>query len=229
MAKILVVEDDRQLSNLIVDWLKGEGHLPEAVVKGTDGLEYLRSFKFDLVILDWDLPGLSGLDVCREFRNEGGKTPILMLTGKTHIDEKAVGLDSGADDYLTKPFHFKELGARLRALLRRPAAVQTSILAAGWLTLDPAAHQVQSHRKDLSLQPKEFALLEFFMRHPNQPFSSEAIIERVWASDTDAAPDTVRIQIMRLRSKIDESGKESMIRTIHRVGYMFVPPADGAD
>lgn len=223
MAKVLVVEDDRQLSNLIVDWLKGEGHLPEAVVKGSDGLEYLRSFKFDLVILDWDLPGLSGLDVCREFRNSGGKTPILMLTGKTHIDEKAVGLDSGADDYLTKPFHFKELGARLRALLRRPASVQANVLIAGHLSLDPATRQVQARGKELSLQPKEFALLEFLMRHPHQPFSSEAIIERVWSSDTEAAPDTVRIQIMRLRNKIDETGKESMIKTLHRVGYMFVP------
>lgn len=223
MAKVLVVEDDRQLSNLIVDWLKGEGHLPEVAAKGADGLEYLRSFKFDLVILDWDLPGMSGLDVCREFRHSGGKTPILMLTGKTHIDEKAVGLDSGADDYLTKPFHFKELGARLRALLRRPAAVQANILTAGCLTLDPSTRQVQASGKELSLQPKEFALLEFLMRHPNQPFSSEAIIERVWSSDTEAAPDTVRIQIMRLRNKIDQGGKESMIRTLHRVGYMFVP------
>ncbi len=223
MAKVLLVEDDRQLSNLIVDWLKGEGHLPEAVAKGTDGLEYLRSFKFDLVILDWDLPGLSGLEVCREFRNSGGKTPILMLTGKTHIDEKAVGLDSGADDYLTKPFHFKELGARLRALLRRPASVQANVLTAGHLVLDPVTRQAQARGKELNLQPKEFALLEFLMRHPSQPFSSEAIIERVWSSDTEAAPDTVRIQIMRLRNKIDESGKESMIRTLHRVGYMFVP------
>lgn len=223
MAKVLLVEDDRQLSNLIVDWLKGEGHLPEAVAKGTDGLEYLRSFKFDLVILDWDLPGLSGLEVCREFRNSGGKTPILMLTGKTHIDEKAVGLDSGADDYLTKPFHFKELGARLRALLRRPASVQANVLTAGHLVLDPVTRQAQARGKELNLQPKEFALLEFLMRHPSQPFSSESIIERVWSSDTEAAPDTVRIQIMRLRNKIDESGKESMIRTLHRVGYMFVP------
>src|SRR5262249_24106495 len=136
------------------------------------------------------------------------------------------GLDSGADDYLTKPFHFKELAARLRALLRRPAGVNRNELKAGDITLNPGSHQVFRGDDEISLQPKEFALLEFLMRHPNQPFSAEAIIDRVWMSESDALPDTVRIQIMRLRKKIDTDEKHSMIRTIHRVGYMLVPPKD---
>lgn len=224
MAKILIVEDDRQLSGLIVDWLTGEGHLPEPVYKGKDGLERLQFYKYDAVILDWELPELSGPEICQTYRNSGGETPILMLTGKREIEEKEEGLDSGADDYLTKPFHLKELSARLRALLRRPAAVNKTVLTAGDITLSPSSRQVCKGNEELSLQPKEFALLEFLMRHPNQPFSSEAILDRVWASESDAAPDTVRIQIMRLRHKIDVPGKESMIRTVHRVGYMLVPP-----
>jgi DNA-binding response OmpR family regulator len=220
----LIVEDDRQLSALVVDFLQGQGHLPEPVYTGTDGAEQLRFYKFDLVIMDWDLPGMSGVEVCRQYRNEGGQTPILMLTGKNTVDEKEAGLDSGADDYLTKPFHLKELAARMRAILRRPVAVTANVLKAGWLTLDPGSRTVRSGEAEINLQPKEFALLEFLMRHPNQPFSAEAIMDRVWQSDSEASPDTVRIQIMRLRNKIDQKGEESMIRTVHRVGYMLVPP-----
>ena len=129
MAKVLIVEDDKQLSALIVDWLTGEKYATEAVYKGTDGLERLKFYKYDVVILDWDLPGLSGVEVCRQFREEGGTTPILMLTGKKEITDKAQGLDSGADDYLTKPFDVIELSARLRALLRRPKRMSAWALA----------------------------------------------------------------------------------------------------
>jgi DNA-binding response OmpR family regulator len=225
MAKILIVEDDKQLSGLIVDWLTGEKHTIDPVYKGTDGLERLKFYKYDVVILDWELPGLSGPEVCKQFRDTGGQTPILMLTGKKEIDDKTTGLDAGADDYLTKPFHMKELSARLRALLRRSTDVSRTVLTAGNLALDPSSRQVTLNGNPLNLQPKEFALLEFLLRHPNQPFSSEALLDRVWSSESDAAPDTVRLHIMRLRQKIDEDGKESMVRTLHRVGYMLVPPA----
>ncbi|MBX9687157.1 MAG: response regulator transcription factor [Candidatus Obscuribacterales bacterium] len=224
MAKVLIIEDDKQLSLLISDWLRGQGHLPEAIYKGAEGLERLKFYKYDLVILDWELPEISGPEICKEYRSSGGATPILMLTGKKELDDKEEGLDAGADDYLTKPFALKELGARLRALLRRPAVVVQNELIAGDITLRPGSRQAFKAGEELNLQPKELALLEFFMRHPNQPFSSEALLERVWVSDSDAAPDTVRIQIMRLRNKIDDDGKESMIRTVHRVGYMLVPP-----
>jgi len=224
MAKVLIVEDDKQLSALIVDWLTGEKYATEAVYKGTDGLERLKFYKYDVVILDWDLPGLSGVEVCRQFREEGGTTPILMLTGKKEITDKAQGLDSGADDYLTKPFDVIELSARLRALLRRTNNVAKTVLTAGNLSLDPASRKVTLCGNDVELQPKEYSLLEFLLRHPNQPFNAEAIMDRVWTASSDAAPDTVRLHVMRLRNKIDEPGKESIIRTIHRVGYMLVPP-----
>lgn len=225
MSKILLVEDDRQLCAVITDFLHGDGHVPEVVYTGTDGLERLTFYKYDVVILDWELPGLSGPEVCKQYRSKGGKTPILMLTGKREIDDKANGLDAGADDYLTKPFHYKELGARLRALLRRNEVARQTILSAGDISLNPASRQVFKADEEISLQPKEYALLEFLLRHPSVPFSSDAIMDRVWPSESDAAPDTVRIQIMRLRNKIDSEGKESLIRTVHRVGYMLVPPA----
>jgi DNA-binding response OmpR family regulator len=226
MAKILIVEDDKPLVALICDWLTGEKHVPESVYDGTSGLERLKFYKYDAIILDWDLPGISGTEICRQFREDGGQTPILMLTGKKELHEKTTGLDAGADDYLTKPFHMEELSARLRALLRRGGSgVSRTVLTAGHVSLDPISRKVLSNGKELTLQPKEYSLLEFLLRHPNQPFSAEAIMDRVWSSESDASPDTVRLQIMRLRNKIDVDGKESMIRTIHRVGYILVPEA----
>lgn len=169
---------------------------------------------------------MSGPEICSQFRQQGGQTPILMLTGKKELEDKTAGLDAGADDYLTKPFHMQELSARLRALLRRgAAAVSRTVLTAGHVMLDPATRKVTTQGKEVALQPREYALLEFLLRHPNQPFSAEAILDRVWSSESDASPDTVRLQIMRLRHKIDIDGKESMVRTIHRVGYMLVPEA----
>ncbi len=144
MAKVLIIEDDRQLSNLVVDFLTGEGHQIEPVYKGTDGLQRLQTGEYDLVILDWELPGMSGVDLCQRYREEGGQTLILMLTGKLQLEDKEVGLDSGADDYLTKPFHFKELSARMRALLRRKTktldssdgSIQAGQIIAGKFRLD---------------------------------------------------------------------------------------------
>lgn len=224
MPKVLIVEDDKHLSTVIVDWLTAEKYVTEAVYKGTDGMERLKFYKYDVVILDWEMPGMTGPEVCKQFRDEGGTTPILMLTAKREIEEKAEGLDAGADDYLTKPFHVKELSARLRALLRRSSDVAKTVFKAGNLTLDPVSRKVTLLDKELDLQPKEYALLEFLLRHPNQPFNAEAIMDRVWTASSDAAPDTVRLHVMRLRNKIDEPGKESIIRTLHRVGYMLVPP-----
>jgi len=224
MAKILIVEDDKELARLIVDWLTSQKYVSEAVHRGNEGLERLKFYKYDAVVLDWDLPEISGPEICRQYRDEGGQAPILMLTGKQELEEKEIGLDSGADDYLTKPFQMRELSARLRALLRRGVEVDRSLLTAGALALNPTTRQVTLNDKTLAMQPKEFALLEFLLRHPNQPFSAEAIMDRVWPSESDASPDTVRLHIMRLRKMIDEPEKQSIIRTLHRVGYMLVPP-----
>jgi len=219
MAKILVVEDEQDLSGPVRDWLGREHHLVEVVDNGPDALDRLRIYKYDVVILDLMLPGLSGMEVCRRFRSAGGTTPILMLTAKTTVEDKEAGLDAGADDYLTKPFHLKELSARVRALLRRPAPVSGNVLNVRSLVLDTSACRVTKDGHELHLLPKEFSLLEFLMRHPNQVFSADALLDRVWASDTSALPDTVRTHIKTLRKKIDDEDSPSFIRTIHGVGY----------
>ena len=219
MAKVLVIEDDTSLSRMIKDWLTIEHHNIETVADGKQGLEKLQYYQYDLVIMDWQLPGMEGVDILKEFRRTGGITPVLMLTGKNTVIDKEAGLDSGADDYLTKPFHMKELSARIRALLRRPQVMVGNVLTAGKFSLDPTNHQVTRDGVEVKLLPKEFALLEFLMRHPNQVFSADALLNRVWASESDATIDALTSCIKRLRKKIDAEGETSPIRTVHGVGY----------
>jgi len=204
---------------MIRDWLATEHHHVESSTDGKDALEKLEFYEFDLVILDLKLPGIEGIDILREFRARGGRTPVLILTGKDKLEDKEAGLDTGADDYLTKPFHMKELSARLRALLRRPDTYVGDLLKIGALEVNTATHQVKRDGKEIALLPKEFALLEFFMRHPNQVFSSDALLNRVWASSSDATIDALTTTIKRLRKKIDVEGQKSIIRTVHGVGY----------
>lgn len=223
MAKILLIEDDKQLTQMIVAWLSTESHLIEVLHDGLDGLDNLRASNYDLVVLDWELPRMSGVDILATFRDEGGSTPVLMLTGRRTIDDKATGLDRGADDYLTKPFHMKEFSARVRALLRRPVPFQANCLRVGNLTLEPGKHRVTKNGADIHLLPKEFALLEFFMRHPGDVFSPEALLQRVWHSETEATVEAIRTCIKRLRQKLDLGDKESVIETIARIGYRLRP------
>jgi DNA-binding response OmpR family regulator len=220
VAKILLVEDDMGLSRMVRDWLTFEHHLVETADNGRDGLDKLQFYQYDLVILDWELPEMTGPEICKEFRSRGGTTPVLMLTGKGTINDKESGYDAGVDDYLTKPFHMKELSLRLKALLRRGGAgLQTDTLKFRDLELEPASHRVTRQGRDLALLPKEFALLEFLMRHPNQVFSAEALLSRVWASETDTTVDAVSTCIKRLRKKVDVEGQTSVIKTVHGVGY----------
>ena len=219
MAKILLVEDDPDLANLISNILHVERHTIEAVANGQEALGRLKMFRYELVILDWMLPGLNGMEICAEFRNKGGNTPILMLTSKSSPEEKEKALDGGADDYLTKPFHPKELTARIRALLRRPQTVNAKILQIGDIVLDAKTMKVYKNEKEIHLLPKEFSLLELFLRYPNQVFSGDALLDRVWASESAASVDTVRTYIKTLRKKIDSEGSASLIRTVHGVGY----------
>jgi DNA-binding response OmpR family regulator len=219
MAKILIVEDDRDLSSLVSDKLAAQHHLVEQAFEGKDGEERLRFYKYDLLILDWDLPQISGVEICRQFRQHGGVTPILMLTGKGATSDKEAGLDAGADDYLTKPFAMEELAARVRALLRRPVGYAPTLLSARNVELDPVAFKVMRDGKEIKLLPKEFALLEFLMRHKDQVFSAEAIIDRVWKSESDSTNESVRTTVKRLRQKIDVEGKPSLISNVFGVGY----------
>jgi DNA-binding response OmpR family regulator len=219
MAKLLVVEDDAELCGMIEDWLTHEHYQVEATGNGRDALEKLTFYEFDLILLDWELPETSGLEICTVFRQRGGTTPILMLTGKKTIDDKELGLNSGADDYLTKPFHMKELSARVRAILRRSSNQLSNVLKAGDLSLDPISFRVMRGADEIQLQKREFALLEFFMRNQSRVFSPDALLERVWASESDATAEAIRTCLKRLRQKIDEPGKDSVIKTVHGVGY----------
>lgn len=219
MAKILVVEDNRDLSAMITDWLTFEHYQVELAYTGTEAADKLIHYAYDAVVLDWDLPHKSGLEIMREFRASGKMTPILMLTGKGDIQEKEAGLDAGADDYLTKPFHMRELGARLRSLLRRASSAPSNVLTARDIKLNPSTFEVTKNGETIELLKREFALLEFFMRHPDEVFSAEALLQRVWHSESEATSDALRTCIKRLRQKIDADSEDSVIQTIPRVGY----------
>lgn len=221
MAKILIVEDDMDIAEMIEDCLEREHHQVEKVHTGSDGLDRLKCYVYDVVILDINLPNMTGLEVLKEFRGKGGSTPVLMLTGKNTVGDKELGLDTGADDYLTKPFDARELSARIRALLRRIGVIPSNKLSVRNLVLDPVNYKVTRDQKVVELLPREFSLLEFFMRHPDQVFSVEALLDRVWTADSEASPDAVRVCIQRLRKKLDKDNDSSFIKTVHRVGYVL--------
>jgi DNA-binding response OmpR family regulator len=204
----------------VVDHLASERYTVEHAPDGLTAQEMLTITSFDLIILDWSLPGKTGIEICGEFRAKGGKTPIIMLTGKRQIEEKEEGLDTGADDYLTKPFSLRELSARVRALMRRPEQVVSSVITVGDLSMDMTEHSLLKDGEHIHLQKQDFALLEFLMRHPNQVFTSEALINRVWGVESEATAESVRSAIKRLRQKLDnaEDGN-SIIENIPRVGY----------
>lgn len=221
MSKILLVEDELDLSNQIRDWLAREHHMVETQANGEMAYHQIRVSKYDLIILDWQLPGMSGLEICKQYRSIGGKSPVLMLTARSTIDDREMGLDAGADDYLCKPFHLKELSARVRALIRRSSsgAGASSTLHLKDISLDPSARRVTRGGADVKLEPKEFALLEFLMRNRNIVFSADALLDRVWESDTSVSPDSIRTYIKGLRKKLDSSGEPSIITTVHGLGY----------
>jgi two-component system OmpR family response regulator len=221
MAKILVAEDNSELKALLSDWLISEGHVVDALDNGLDTLEYIKQFKYDLIVLDWELPGLEGIEICRRFRQAHGTTPILFLTVRDKIQEKEVGFGLGADDYLTKPFHMRELSLRVRALLRRPPAWHGDTVQVDDLILDRDTHKAKRNGTEITLMPREFALLEFLMRRPDEIFSAEVLLNSVWSSDSETGADTVRMHIMRLRRKIDTPGCRPMIKTVHRSGYVL--------
>ncbi len=219
MAKILIVEDDQDICTQVVGWLTHEKHTVEAVHDGQEGSDRLKFYQYEVIILDVNLPKISGFDLCKRFRESGGSTPILMLTGKTEISDKEEGLDSGADDYLTKPFHMKELSARIRALLRRSTKAVGNVLDLGVYTLDTAKKLFTVGGESVTLAPKEFALMEFFMRHPDEVFSQEALLDRVWSSESDASVYSVYTAVKTLRKKLTTDGKKSLLCTVHGMGY----------
>lgn len=221
MAKIFLIEDDSEISDNVKDWLQvSENHIVEVSADGREGLEHLRFYNYDLIILDWDLPKVNGLQICNEFRNRGGNTPILFLTGKREVMNKEAGFDAGADDYLTKPFNVRELAARVRALLRRPPSVMKGgLLTCRHVSLDPSSGTVTCNGAVVKLNAKEYTLLEFFMRHPGQLFSAEALLDRVWKSDSVSTTEAITTTVKRMRKKVDVEGRNSLITTVHGLGY----------
>jgi two-component system response regulator TctD len=220
VAKILLVEDDKDLNNLVRTFLLCEHHTVETTFNGADADGLIQCGNYELIVLDWDLPGKTGIELLRDLRATGSTTPVLMLTGKGGIDEKMSGLDSGADDYLTKPFNMRELGARVRALLRRPAAISSNnVLTGAGIQLDVSKYRVVKDGQPISLLPKEFQLLEFMMRHPNQVFTADALLLRVWPSDSEATAEALRSTVKRIRKKVDPAGE--LLRTVHGVGYIL--------
>jgi two-component system copper resistance phosphate regulon response regulator CusR len=219
MAKVLIVEDDKELSAMLAQYLTQDGYTVEISENGAEAIEFCRNYEYDLVVLDWNLPEVDGLHVLQFLRSIRKVTPVLMLTGRTKSSEIEQALDDGADDYLTKPFHAREFSARVRALIRRASQRYESSIVLRDLEIDMRKHRVTRDGQEIKLQPKEFAVLEFFARHPNESFSTESLLARLWSAEVDASPDTVRVCINRLRTKIDLPDQPSLIRTVHKVGY----------
>ncbi len=219
MAHILIVEDDESLALTLRDRLASQNHTVDLAHCGADAILKLSLTEFDVIILDWSLPDLEGIEICRRIRTSGGTTPILMLTGQGTIDYKEMGLNAGADDYVVKPCDMREIAARVRALLRRPADIVPDVLTIGILQLDAVHCQVTIEKKPVALTPREFTLLEFFMRHPDQPFKAEVIIARLWPTESEASPDVVRVHINGLRKKVGITGGPPIVETVKGVGY----------
>lgn len=208
---------------MVMRWLTYERHSVDLAEDGATALERLRMGKYDVVLLDWTMPHMNGLEVLRTFRSEGGATPVLFMTARRSEGEIETGLDAGADDYITKPFSMKVMSAHVRALLRRPAGQPQSTLQAGDLLLDPVSHSVTRGGNHIQLMPREFALLEFFMRHPDVLFNAEALVQRIWPDDSEMSADSIRSYISRLRQKLGDD-KGSLIQTIPRLGYLLKRP-----
>lgn len=221
MAKILLVEDDVELAERLKDWFHTQSHTLEVASSGEDALQMLGNFDFDVVVLDWGLPGLTGLEVLRRYRKMGGETPILMLTGMNDINNKQDGLDSGADDYLTKPFDVRELGARVRSLLRRPKGLLPTELKYEDVELLLETRTVKVGEASVHLMPKQAALLEYLMRHPNRPFGAKALLNAVWPSDSGVSEETVRTCMKTLRRQLATVGKEDLVKTLPGSGYII--------
>lgn len=225
LAKLLIVEDDRETSVVLQDWLKHQSYQIEVAFDGQEALGFLASYGFDLILLDWELPLLSGIEVLRTFRQMGSSTPVLFLTALNSTEAKETGLDYGADDYLTKPVDLRELSARVRALLRRAnGAPARSEICSGNLLLDQSKRTIYLDGEPLTLTRTEFGTLEYFMRHPNHLVSIELLIDKIWKSDAPGTDSSVRILMTRLRRKIDKKGQPSRIESVYGLGYRFNAP-----
>jgi DNA-binding response OmpR family regulator len=220
-VKILIVEDEHKIANLVKQGLEQERFVVDVAYDGTSGFDLASSEPYDVILLDRLLPGIDGLEICKKLRTQGNHSPILMLTAKGQLMDKVEGLNSGADDYLTKPFAFEELLARIKALIRRPKNTLSNLLQVEDLTLNTDSYEVKRGDARITLSSKEFALLEYLMRHQNRTLTKEQIINHVWSYDANILPNTVEVFIGYLRNKIDRpfQDKKNLINTIRGFGY----------
>lgn len=219
--RILVIEDEYKIANSIKKGLEQESFAADVAYNGKDGFDLASSENFDVIILDLMLPDMDGMEICKNLRASSVHTPILILTAKGQLEDKVDGLNSGADDYLVKPFAFSELLARVKALGRRPKDSLGTILGLGDLTLDTIKYEVKRDGREIKLSRREFALLEYLLRHPNMVLTKDQIINNVWEYDADVLPNTLEVYIGYLRNKIDSPFKNEkpLIHTIRGFGY----------
>lgn len=215
MAKILLIDDDTNQNEMLSEYLTKENFVVEATASASDGMNLLTISEYDLVVMDWNMPEMQGVELLAWYRKRGGNSPVIMLTGRSDVYEKAEGLDTGADDYLVKPFDIREFLSRVRALLRRPKRMATVLSARGF-TLDAALLTVSKNGEDIRLPPREFAVLEHLVRHPDEIIKGELLMKRVWRSESEATTDSLRTAIKNIRKKLNDDG---IIETIAGVGY----------
>ncbi len=225
MMRILIVEDEEHLARLLTEVLGREGHAADTAFDGRTALSRALTEDFDLLIVDWMLPDLDGVQVVKRLRAADVGVPVLMLTARSQMEDRVEGLDAGADDYLPKPFAFPELLARVRALARRPPErkEQETVLAAGDVVLDPGRHEVRRAGERIELTAKEFALLATLMQRPGQVFTRSVLLDTVWGGTTGAYTNAVDLYVHYLRRKLDREGETSRVRTVHGAGYTFDP------
>jgi heavy metal response regulator len=219
--KILVVEDEKKVASFIKRGLEEEKYEVDTALDGEEGLKMALDKQYDLIVLDWMLPKKDGLAVIKELRDKKTLTPVLMLTAKDSLEDIIAGLDSGSDDYLTKPFAFAELLARVRALLRRSEMDKGAELRFADLRLDPVTHKVWRKDKEIDLTAKEYGLLEYFMRNPNQVLTRTMIADHVWDYTFDTFTNIIDVYVNYLRKKIDRDADKKLIHTVRGVGYIF--------
>lgn len=218
--KILLVEDDQRIAKPLAEDLRHQHHIVDIAKDGVEGWEATQFVAYDLILLDLMLPKLDGITLCKRLRAAKSQALILMLTARDTTSDKIVGLDAGADDYLVKPFELEELAARIRALSRRSADVKPSTLIHGQLELDPSTYNVTYGSVTLSLTPKEYMILECFLRSPNQVLTRSAILDRLWDFDKSSGEETIKTHITNLRRKLKAAGsQENFIETVYGVGY----------
>lgn len=221
--RILLVEDETRLAALIARGLREEGHAVDLAGTGEEALDWVTAGDFDVIVLDVMLPGISGLDVCTRLRQSQVHTPILLLTARDAVPDRVAGLDTGADDYLVKPFVFSELAARLRALTRRPPVSLDPILRARDLELDPATHRLRRGTEEITLANKEFRILEYLMRHPGRVLTRSMIAEHVWEYDFPGVTNVIDVHIRQLRLKLGDPYPGQLIQTVRGSGYRLLP------